>query len=1287
MRAHIDHLALDIRYRYPKNAQAENAERHLTQRVSQYLQSMMSALEHGYPITIEHIQINLPPINMKAFSSRPEHYFAVHLAPLIRQQFEAAVEQVSSKTEARGQIKLSDSFSARLLAALLNPKSAVSLRACLSHPHVFALLVPELKRLAHTAELKAVLLALFPEAMLPALQVAINEAGSYGEVILRLAQQTCQHQGNAIEPAQWQQSVALLMHLKQGQVQLSAAGWELLTAALARKRSRVFQEQLQHWSLMDASGSVSHFPLADQHWRNESVLQASGLVSAKAVDALLNLARKRVFEDAFHEVSVNNAYIKNTGSHINNAYADNAPDKNINNEYAINVSDLLQNLKRKSHFLQQLQARLQQGHTLSLAALMQCVQQLLCFDVNLPESIKNKCLIVSGQSLTQHQSLSLAIDAVSEIIDKLSPESATDDVLLPESLSEQFTNILQELTSLLALTALPLTVLNEIARIADQYRDWQRQESGAVAKKLQPILSALKKHYAHTDAGLSPAADSDFWLPLRKALFHVQSGAASEHLTLVENLTSNLNYLPQQAREKVLQWLASMHSDFAVNDLLAALNALGLTPVSDEVISSNALLNERLAAEKLTQLKRELSRCQITVVGHEAKRTSALDSALSCLHQLLAIFQSFKQLTQKLFVSSWCDKNTQARLGLVGFYQEITMQIHQFYQQLPSESQQKMVLQSWWLMPEGMQIPWLNSDVAGSFKMNSHNQYHHANSALLQQKEALEKQIKQLDFSQQGSDEAPLQPFKQAALLLSRFLNKWRQTPLNIRTEQIAPGFAHAQTDALCHYAKLDAQLVALQKAIERAQLSQLSKQEKAQVQGETDAKWMPLIRAAQHAIEGFKQLSSTTFPARDEWRRIKGILTKWNKLGSILKQAAESAHQPVENGSETLDTVLPWVMQMQRLVNALVAQDTAEQSRDDQDKVQETLQVLVSSLEAVFRSNPRLAYCQFDDHECLMRDLNAWAQSYVSRHSSRGEKVRETERKMWQMSVLSQVQAWVSQLLQKDNSVNKVQSLEVLSELSLLSVLPVTPFSGTLLSDQSKSAQMQNSSTNALSVDNAQRGFIQFNALVEPLQQVLQQVDIPALQAPIKQQLSALSSLLAEEANALVFDAGLALFWPFLQTLFSRIGLLNTDKRLYAESGDKAMALLMYIYCKHEQGPDLEENVFVPVCANMLLGNEPLAPLTCTSALTETEKQECDNLMALIIEQWPALKGMSCRSFRQMFIQRQGILLKVDFGYAIAVEKQAQDILLAKLPWGFGIIRLPWLSEEMIDIRWQSGV
>jgi len=56
--------------------------------------------------------------------------------------------------------------------------------------------------------------------------------------------------------------------------------------------------------------------------------------------------------------------------------------------------------------------------------------------------------------------------------------------------------------------------------------------------------------------------------------------------------------------------------------------------------------------------------------------------------------------------------------------------------------------------------------------------------------------------------------------------------------------------------------------------------------------------------------------------------------------------------------------------------------------------------------------------------------------------------------------------------------------------------------------------------------------------------------------------------------------------------------------------------------------------------------------------------------------------ALQEAFIRRNGKLNFKGDHWLLQVEKNAMDILVDRLPWGFGIIKLPWL-QFLIHVEW----
>lgn len=191
-----------------------------------------------------------------------------------------------------------------------------------------------------------------------------------------------------------------------------------------------------------------------------------------------------------------------------------------------------------------------------------------------------------------------------------------------------------------------------------------------------------------------------------------------------------------------------------------------------------------------------------------------------------------------------------------------------------------------------------------------------------------------------------------------------------------------------------------------------------------------------------------------------------------------------------------------------------------------------------------------------------------------------------------------------------------------------------------------------------------------------------PAQLLPIPQKdgQTARQEIRKEEVDGIfIHHAGLPLLHPFLPPFFAACGLLDEAEQQFrdAASRERAIHLLYYAGAGRSEPPEFE----LPI--HKLLCGVPLeAPVPRKLTLTRKEKAEAGRLLASVIEQWPALKNTDPPTFRDGFLQREGKLLRIDDGWKLIVETKAQDILLSRLPWGMGVIRLPWM-REMVMVDW----
>ncbi|HUQ10069.1 MAG TPA: contractile injection system tape measure protein [Steroidobacteraceae bacterium] len=168
-----------------------------------------------------------------------------------------------------------------------------------------------------------------------------------------------------------------------------------------------------------------------------------------------------------------------------------------------------------------------------------------------------------------------------------------------------------------------------------------------------------------------------------------------------------------------------------------------------------------------------------------------------------------------------------------------------------------------------------------------------------------------------------------------------------------------------------------------------------------------------------------------------------------------------------------------------------------------------------------------------------------------------------------------------------------------------------------------------------------------------------------------------AEEAELIYLPcAGTLLLHPFLETLFRERELLDGRRFASDASRYRAAQLLGYLATSRPDTPEYDLGM-----PKLLTGIDLGAPIE-SAWLDEADITACDALLTAVLGHWTALRSSSAAWLRSQFFLRDARLERVDGGQRVTMERRAQDVLLARLPWGFGVISLPWLPEK-IFVQW----
>jgi hypothetical protein len=166
--------------------------------------------------------------------------------------------------------------------------------------------------------------------------------------------------------------------------------------------------------------------------------------------------------------------------------------------------------------------------------------------------------------------------------------------------------------------------------------------------------------------------------------------------------------------------------------------------------------------------------------------------------------------------------------------------------------------------------------------------------------------------------------------------------------------------------------------------------------------------------------------------------------------------------------------------------------------------------------------------------------------------------------------------------------------------------------------------------------------------------------------------------AGLVVPAAGLVLLHPYLPRLLDATGLYPKGSKGPIPNPllPRATALLHWLASGRNRPHEFE----LPFI-KLILGHAPDAPLShAPPALNANERAEAGALLDAVLAHWQALRGTSADGLRTSFLQRRGTIERRDATWRLRVESESFDMLIGLLPWGLGLVRLPWMTHALFS-------
>lgn len=159
--------------------------------------------------------------------------------------------------------------------------------------------------------------------------------------------------------------------------------------------------------------------------------------------------------------------------------------------------------------------------------------------------------------------------------------------------------------------------------------------------------------------------------------------------------------------------------------------------------------------------------------------------------------------------------------------------------------------------------------------------------------------------------------------------------------------------------------------------------------------------------------------------------------------------------------------------------------------------------------------------------------------------------------------------------------------------------------------------------------------------------------------------------------NAGMVLLHPFLTALFENLNLVKDKAFISINHRNQAIELLEFMVW----GENKHSENFFPL-NKILCGISPADLWVGEVEIPNSLKNEGEELLAEVIRHWEVLKNTGIDGLRETFLQRPGKLSHNQNGWKLIVEQKTVDILVGSLPWGLGVIKMPWMAE-MLFVEW----
>jgi hypothetical protein len=157
------------------------------------------------------------------------------------------------------------------------------------------------------------------------------------------------------------------------------------------------------------------------------------------------------------------------------------------------------------------------------------------------------------------------------------------------------------------------------------------------------------------------------------------------------------------------------------------------------------------------------------------------------------------------------------------------------------------------------------------------------------------------------------------------------------------------------------------------------------------------------------------------------------------------------------------------------------------------------------------------------------------------------------------------------------------------------------------------------------------------------------------------------------VKNAGLVLLSVYIPTLFERLALMENKIFRSVAAQQEAVKYLQYL----ATGLGNAENHLLGL-NKVICGMDTELSVSTELTISADNSILIADVLQAAIGNWPAIGKISTDSFRGNWLERDGILTKMEDSWQLTVDKRAYDILIGELPFTFNVIKYPWMDKPL---------